>query len=154
MRKRSYLLTTIVVFFLLTGCGGEDRKRVAVLSEMPSLWQSEIIVADPKVPDMKEFLTMYDSYDAPLVQTWSQTKYTEDYIPESVMAFNMNSFHNKPRTVTIQLGDTVDILARKENNTGKEVCLVRTQDDTYCWIYAFHFYDEDGERIGVCPWKQ
>jgi len=149
MKKLVFLITTMVLCVCLAGCGGEDKKRVKALSEMPVLWQSEIIIADPDMPDMEEFAPMYDSYDATLAQAWTKDKFTEDYIPESVMAFRSKSYRDKPRTVTIHMGDTVDVLMRKTNNTGKEVCLVRTQDNTYCWLYAFHLYDKDGERIGV-----
>ena len=149
MKRCAYLMSAMVVWAFLSGCGGEDRKREKELANMPVLWQSEIIIADPKMPDMDKFMVMYDSHDAPLVQTWSKDKFTEDYIPESVKAFKSERYRDKPRTVTIQMGDTVDVLNCKENNTRKEVCLVRTEDDTYCWLYAFHLTDEDGDRIDV-----
>ena len=149
MKNILYLIAAILVGALLAGCAGEDSKREKVLDEMPALWQSEIIIADPDMPDMEEFVVMYDSHDAPLVQAWSKDKFTDDYIPESVKAFRSESYRDKPRTVTISMGDAVDVLTCKENNTGKEVCLVRTEDNTYCWLYSFHLNDEDGDRMAI-----
>jgi hypothetical protein len=115
---------------------------------MPVLWGSEIVVANPDMTDMKYLLPLYDSYDASLAQAWSKDKFTDDFIPESVMAFNKDTYRNKPREITIQLGDTVSVLACKKNNAAKEICLVRTKDRTYAWLYAFHLTNSDGERMG------
>jgi hypothetical protein len=64
------------------------------------------------------------------------------------MAFKFKSYRNKPREITIEMGDTLSVLEQKKNNTEKDVCLVRTESDTYCWLYEFHLLDEDGERMG------
>ena len=144
--KRIALLIFII---FLTGCSkGGDDKRVEILHGMPTLWKSELVIADADMPDLKSMVVMFDSYDGSLAEHWSKDKFTEDYIPESVMAFTTETYRDKPRTVTIQLGDIVSVLDCKENNTGKKVCLVRTKHNTYAWLYAFHILDENGERMG------
>ena len=142
-------IALLVLIILLTGCSkGEDDKRVVILHGMPTLWESEIVIADVNMPDLEFMAVMFDSYDGSLAESWSKDKFTEDYIPESVMAFTTETYRDKPRTVTIQLGDIVYILDCKENNTKKKACLVRTEDNTYAWLYAFHILDENGDRMG------
>jgi hypothetical protein len=145
--KKIGLYTLILI---LAGCGlNEEGKRVKALQEMPVLWESEILLANADMPDLDIFVAMFDSYDGSLAEMWTKDKFTEDYIPESVMAFATETYRNVPRKVTIQLGDTVSILACKENNTGEEVCLVRTAQDTYAWIFSFHLLDKNGERMRI-----
>jgi len=92
---------------------------------------------------------MYDSYDGSLAESMAKDKFSADYIPESVMAFKTDTYRNKPRDITIDMGDSVSIVEYKENNTGREVCLVRTAQGTYAWLYSFHLLDEEGERMGT-----
>lgn len=148
MRKIIIASVCILAMAVLFGCGSKDAKRVKALHDMPVLWESEFVIANPDMPDMTNFVAMYDSHDASLAQAWTKDKFTEDYIPESVMAFKFKSYRNKPREITIEMGDTLSVLEQKKNNTGKDVCLVRTESDTYCWLYAFNLLDEDGERMG------
>ena len=148
MKLFSWLSVSVLVCLFMVGCGGEDRRREKELAKMPALWTSEIVIASPEMPDMEHFLVLHDAYDASLVRTWTEKKFTDDYIPEDVRAYNMDRYLDIPRKITIRMGDTVEVLACKKNNTGKEVCLVRTADNTYCWLYAFHLNDEDGDRMG------
>ena len=148
MRSGIYILLTGIIIFLLLGCMNKDEKRITELMEMPVLWDSEIVVANPRVPEMKKMVAMFDSYDAPMAQAWSKDEFTEDYIPEDAMAFATARYRNKPRTITIQVADQVGILGCKKNNIGKQTCLVRTEHDTYAWLYAFHLCDKDGDRMG------
>jgi hypothetical protein len=148
MKKESIIIGFILAITILSGCGGQDAKRAKALHAMPVLWESELVVADSKMIDMKNFVAMYDSYDASLAQAWSKDKFTDDYIPESVMAFKSESYRDKSRTITIEMGDIVDVLKQKQNNTGKDVCLIRTDNNTYAWLYAFHLLDENGDRLG------
>ncbi len=144
---KKIILLILIMFF--AGCSqGEDEKRVETLHGMPALWESEIVIADAGMPDLKFMAVMFDSYDGSFAESWRKDKFTEDYIPESVMAFSTETYRDKPRTVTIQLGDTVSVLDCKNNNTGRKVCLVRTEHNTYAWLFAFHLLDENGERMG------
>jgi histone acetyltransferase (RNA polymerase elongator complex component) len=115
---------------------------------MPVLWESKIVVADPEMPDMRKIVPMYDSHDPSLMKAWEKDRFTEDYIPEEVMAFVSDRYRNKPRAVTLRMGDRVSVLAKKRNNTKREVCLVRTSDDTYAWLYTFTLLDQAGNRMG------
>ena len=144
--KRIILFLVIV---LLTGCGGsEDDKRVEALHAMPPLWESELVIPDANMPDFNHMGVTFDSYDGSLAESWSKDKFTEDYIPGSVMAFTTDTYRDKPRTITIQLGDTVEVLECKNNNTKKKICLVRTIHKTYAWLYPFHLLGENGVRMG------
>ncbi|MDY6904662.1 MAG: hypothetical protein SWH61_08245 [Thermodesulfobacteriota bacterium] len=148
MKQKVVIFICVLSIATLFSCGSEDDKRVKALNDMPVLWESALVIADPDMPGMRHFVTMFDSYDATLARAWTEDKFTEDYIPEAVMAFNAKSYRNKPRTITIKMGDTLSVLEKKKNNTGREVCLVRTADNTYAWLYAFHLLDENGNRIG------
>jgi len=144
--KRIALLVFIV---LLTGCGkSEDDKRVEMLHGMSPLWESELVIADAGMPDLEFMAVMFDSYDGSLAESWSKDKFTDDYIPESVMAFTTETYRDIPRTVTTQLGDIINVVECKENNTRRKACLVRTKHNTYAWLYTFHLLDKNGERMG------
>jgi len=53
-----------------------------------------------------------------------------------------------PSSVTLEMGDIVFVLKQKQNNTGKQVCLIRTEKNTYVWLYASHLLDKNGDRMG------
>ena len=75
--KRIALLVLIV---FLVGCGkGEDDKRVEILHGMPVLWESELVIADVGMPDLKIMVVMFDSYDGSLAESFRKDKFTEDY---------------------------------------------------------------------------
>jgi hypothetical protein len=92
---------------------------------------------------------MYDSYDGSLAESMAKDKFSSDFIPESVMAFKSDTYRNKPRKITIDMGDSVNVIECKKNNAGRDVCLVRTEYGTYAWLFSFHLLDEDGERMGT-----
>jgi len=148
MRLSIYGIVSVLIIFLLLACTNKDDKRITELTDMPVLWDSEIVIANPRLPEMEKIIAMYDSYDAPMAQAWSKDEFTEDYIPEAAMAFAIERYRNKPRTITLQVADQVGILACKKNNSGKKTCLLRTEHDTYAWLYTFHLCDEDGDRMG------
>jgi len=142
-------LKLLLALVFIAGCGkSEDDKRIEALNAMNALWESELVVADSNTPDMDFLGVMFDSYDGSLAESWAKDKFTEDYIPEPAMAFATETYRDKPRTVTIQLGDVVSVLECKQNNTKNKACLVRTKNNTYAWLYAFHLLDENGNRMG------
>lgn len=149
MKKATWIIVVVLTIFLAAGCGSEDAKRVAELNRKNLGWESEIVIADPDMPDMEHFSIMYDSYDASLAEAMAKDQFSADFIPESVMAFKTDMYRNKPREITINIGDRVSVIECKKNNEGREVCLVRTEHGTYAWLFSFHLLDEDGERMGT-----
>jgi uncharacterized protein YcfL len=69
VRKILIASVCILAMVVLFGCGSEDAKRVNELHRMPVLWESEFVIANPDMPDMTNFVAMYDSHDASLAQT-------------------------------------------------------------------------------------
>jgi hypothetical protein len=126
---------------------GVDYKRVKQLQAMPVLWESEVLVANPNIPELKTLIVMGDKYDPSLIEAMTENKKTSDYIPESVRAFSIAQYDNKPRTITVSIGDTVEILAQGKNNSGLPVYLFKTKQNTYGWLYGYHIQDKDGERV-------
>ena len=111
MRKTIIVIVLILATAVFSGCGSKDAKRAKALHDMPVLWESEFVIANPDMPDMRNFVAMYDSYDASMAAAWTKDKFTEDYIPESVMVFKFKSYRNKPLEITIEMGDTLSVLA-------------------------------------------
>ena len=146
-----YGITFTIVFhlvLLLAGCTNKDSERIKELHAMPALWESTVLFADPDMPDLLTLIPMNDTYDATLFEHLSGTQEkTSDYIPEEIMAFALEVYDNKPREVTIRIGDRVSVLAEAINNTPVPVFLVRTNSNTYAWLYAYHIEDRDGSRI-------
>ncbi|NIP38861.1 MAG: hypothetical protein GWO07_09010 [Candidatus Dadabacteria bacterium] len=62
-------------------------------------------------------------------------------------AFALGRYENKPREVTLKIGDRVSLLAEAKLKSGKTVILVRTKHDTYAWLYSHHIQDAEGNRI-------
>jgi hypothetical protein len=145
MRTMGFIL---VAGLLLAGCKDKAQSRIRELASMPALWETTLLVADPEMPELKTLVPMQDTYDPNFYEAFSDSaKRTKDFIPESVRAFSLPSFANKPREVTISLGDTVEVLAQAQNNTPVPVYLVRTRHNTYAWILAYHIADREGRRI-------
>ena len=100
------------------------------------------------MPQLKTLIPLYDRSDPSLFETYTDSaEKTEDYIPESVRAFALARYENKPREITIKIGDLVSVLAEGKLSSGKTVFLVHTKHDTYAWLYAHHIEDEQGSRI-------
>ena len=149
MKKTIFNYILILFLILFAGCSsGKNSDRIAELQSLPVLWESTILVANPNMPQLKTLIPLYDRYDASLLEVYTDTaEKTEDYIPESVRAFALARYENKPREITIKIGDLVRVLAEGKLSSGKTVFLVRTKHDTYAWLYAHHIEDEQGNRI-------
>lgn len=133
---------------MTAGCTNKDTERIKELHTIPVLWESTVLVADPDMPDLLTLIPMNDTYDATLFEHLSETQEkTPDYIPEEIMAFALADYDNKPREITIRIGDRVSVLAEASNNTPVRVFLVRTHSNTYAWLYAYHIEDSNGNRI-------
>jgi len=149
MKKTIFNYILILFLILFAGCSsGKNSDRIAELQSLPVLWESTILVASPNMPQLKTLIPLYDRSDPSLFETYTDTaEKTEDYIPESVRAFALARYENKPREITIKIGDLVRVLAEGKLSSGKTVFLVRTKHDTYAWLYAHHIEDEQGNRI-------
>jgi len=149
MIKTTSLFLISLLIFIIFGCGkNKEQKRIEELRSLPELWKSTILVANPSIPDMKVLIPMYDSYDANLLEHMTATaEKTEDYIPQEVRAYAVDEYNNKPTDITIEIDDEVSVLQETKNNSNKLVYLIRTEYDTYAWLYLYHIQDEDGERI-------
>ncbi len=149
MRKSITDYFLILALIIIAGCvGDKSADRVDELHSLPVLWESEILVANPNIPQMKTLIPLYDRYDANLLEVYTDSaEKTEDYIPESVRAYALERYENKPREVTLKIGDTVSVIAEGKLKSGKTVFLVRTTHETYAWLYAHHLQDADGNRI-------
>lgn len=149
MKKTIFNYILILFLILFAGCSsGKNSDRIAELQSLPFLWESTILVASPNMPQLKTLIPLYDRSDPSLFETYTDTaEKTEDYIPESVRAFALARYENKPREITIKIGDLVRVLAEGKLSSGKTVFLVRTKHDTYAWLYAHHIEDEQGNRI-------
>jgi len=149
MKKTIFNYILILFLILFAGCsGGKNSDRIAELQSLPVLWESTILVASPNMPQLTTLILLYDRSDPSLFETYTDTaEKTEDYIPESVRAFALARYKNKPREITIKIGDLVRVLAEGKLSSGKTVFLVRTKHDTYAWLYAHHIEDEQGNRI-------
>ncbi len=149
MKKTIINVILFQVLVLYAGCGsGKNSDRIKELQSLPILWKSTILVANPNMPQLKTLIPLYDRYDASLLEVYTDSaEKTEDYIPESVRAFALARYENKPREITIKIGDLVRVLAEGKLSSGKTVFLVRTKHDTYAWLYAHHIEDEQGNRI-------
>lgn len=147
--KQSIILVLVLQFlFILSGCADKDTKRINELEALPELWKSKLLVSNPEFPDDDFIIPMQDSYDPNMLEFLSDTQEkTEDHIPESVMAFAVKMYNNKPRVITIRIGDTVSVLSEVRNNSSIPVYLIRTEQNTYAWIYAYHIQDRDGNRV-------
>ena len=134
--------------FLAPACADKEQDRIKALNEMPVLWESDVLIPDPDDPDLKVLIALNDRYDPNFIEHMSDTApKTEDYIPDAVRAFSIPGFDNKPREVTLRVGDRVEVLKAGSNNSRVPIFLVRTQHGTYAWIYAYHIQDKDGERL-------
>jgi len=133
MKKAIFNYILILFLILFTGCSsGKNSDRIAELQSLPFLWESTILVASPNMPQLKTLIPLYDRSDPSLFETYTDTaEKTEDYIPESVRAFALARYENKPREITIKIGDLVRVLAEGKLSSGKTVFLVRTKHDTY-----------------------
>lgn len=149
MRSAAIYIFSLGLLILSAGCSHDkDSSRIEELNLMPVLWESDILVADPDMPQLKTLIPLYDRLDPSLLEFLSDTaEKTEDYIPESARAYAVESYDNKPREITISIGDRVDVLSYGEIKGGKTLYLVRTKDNTYAWLYPYHLEDEDGNRI-------
>jgi len=149
MIKTTSLFLIILLILIIFGCGkNKEQKRIEELRSLPELWKSTILVANPSIPDMKVLIPLYDSYDANLLEHMTDTaEKTEDYIPQEVRAYAVDEYNNKPTDITIEIDDEVSVLQETKNNSNKLVYLIRTEYDTYAWLYLYHIQDEDGERI-------
>ena len=149
MRTAAICIISLGLLIICAGCSRDkDSSRIEELNSMPELWESSILVADPNMPQMDTLIPLYDRLDPSLLEYLSDTaEKTQDYIPESVRAYAVDSYENKPRQITISIGDRVDVLAYGEIRGGKTLYLVRTKDNTYAWLYSYHLEDEDGNRI-------
>jgi hypothetical protein len=144
----------IVLFALvLLGCENKNEVRIKALNELPTLYESKILTAVLINPSPDAFFPMNDSRDPNLAQAMQGDYHTENFIPESVMALTPRIAKNDPlkRPVTIKIGDTVKVLAAADNGNKKTVYLVRTAQNTYCWLYPFHLQDKDGNRLEEMP---
>jgi len=146
-RNLLFHLSFIGIVMNLCGCGGENDARIAELHNMQVLWESEIIISEPSMPELNVIVPMYDSIDPTFRESLRRDDFTADYIPESVMAFANPNYRGKLRVVTLHIGDMVEVLDYKTNNTGRDICLIRTFSDTYAWIYSFHLNDRNGIRM-------
>ena len=149
MKKTIFNYILILFLILFAGCSsGKNSDRIAELQSLRVLWESTILVASPNMPQLKTLIPLYDRSDPSLFETYTDSaEKTEDYIPESVRAFALARYENKPREITIKIGDLVRVLAEGKLSSGKTVFLVRTKHDTYAWLYAHHIEDEQGNRI-------
>jgi len=149
MIKTTSLFLISLLIFIIFGCGkNKEQKRIEELRSLPELWKSTILVANPSIPDMKVLIPMYDSYDANLLEHMTDSaEKTEDYIPQEVRAYAVDEYNNKPTDITIEIDDEVSVLQETKNNSNKLIYLIRTEYDTYAWLYLYHIQDEDGERI-------
>ncbi len=149
MKKTIFNYILILFLILFAGCSsGKNSDRIKELQSLPILWESTILVASPNMPQLKTLIPLYDRYDPSLFETYTDTaEKTEDYIPESVRAFALARYENKPREITIKIGDLVRVLAEGKLSSGKTVFLVRTNHDTYAWLYVHHIENEQGNRI-------
>jgi hypothetical protein len=140
---------TVMLLLLSAGCGNKDEKRIAALNAMPVLYESTILTAVIQNPAPDAFFTMDDSVDPNLMQSMQGDYHTENYIPESVLAITPGraKIDTLKRSATIKVGDRVSVLAKGDNGNKKAVYLVRTAQFTYCWVYAFHLQDKDGNRL-------
>ena len=145
-RLLPYLILLGIVM-VVYGCGNTDDNRIAELHGLPGLWESEVIVSDPAMPELRVLVPTYDSIDPTLYEALKTDKFSEDYIPEAVQAFTNPNYRGKTRIITLRIGDVVEVLDCKTNNTGRDICLVRTFSDTYAWIYSFHLNDQNGFRM-------
>lgn len=149
MNPRDLLLHLLLVGIVihLCGCGRRNNERIAELRDMQALWESEVIISDPEMPELDVIVPMYDSIDPTFRESLTRDKFSEDYIPEPVMAFANPNYRGQPRIVTLRIGYMVEVLDWKTNNTGRDICLIRTFSDTYAWIYSFHLNDRNGFRM-------
>ena len=138
----------ILIFVLFIGCNSNKSGRIDDLQWMSVLWESTILVANPDMPQLKTIISLYDRSDPSLFETYTNTaEKTDDFISESVRAFALERYENKPREVTIKIGDRVSVLAEGKISTGKTLYLIRTKHDTYARLYVHHIEDEHGNRI-------
>ncbi len=118
---------------------------------MPVLWESTVLPPNPDIPQLKTLFPIYDSYDPNLAEHIRQSlegeEHTKDYIPDAARAFAQKEYEVKPRQITIQVGDRVKILSKTQNKTPEPLFLVRTAQNTYAWLYAYHVEDKDGKRV-------
>ena len=142
-------LFSFVVLLTLLGCASKDEKRIVALNSMPVLYESTILTAVIHNPSPDAFFTMDDSVDPNLMQSMQGDYHTENYIPQSVLAITPGraKIDDLKRPATIKVGDRVSALAKGDNGNKKAVYLVRTSQFTYCWVYAFHVQDKDGNRL-------
>jgi hypothetical protein len=108
MKKTAWIIAAVLAIFLAAGCGSEDSKRVTELNQKNSRWESEIVIANPVMPDMNHFSVMYDSYDASMAESMARDKFSADFIPESVMAFKTDTYRNKPLEITTVICNVKD----------------------------------------------
>ncbi len=148
MRYSMVSVCLCVSLFLALACADKEQDRIKALNEMPVLWESEVLIPDPDDPELKVLIALNDMYDPTFVEHMTDTApKTEDYIPDAVRAFSTPELDNKPREVTLRLGDRVEVLKAGSNNSRIPIFLVRTQHGTYAWIYAYHMQGKEGERL-------
>jgi hypothetical protein len=148
MKQCFAFIIVLQLVLLSVGCTSKDKDRIKELHAMPVLWESTVLVADPDMPDLLTLIPMDDRYDPSLFEKLLETREkTADYIPEEILAFAIAGYDNKPREITIRIGDRVSILAEGTNNTPVPVFLVRTKSNTYAWLYAYHIEDRSGNRV-------
>lgn len=141
--------------FWLVGCGSKDPdpKRIQALNSLPVLYESTILTAVINNPAPDAFFPMDDASDPNLASSIQGDYHTANYIPDSVLAITLKraGTDSLKRQATIKIGDKVSVLAQADNGGGKSVYLVRTAQNTYCWLYPFHLEDKDGRRIAEMP---
>ena len=157
---RSRILATLGLFLVAVGLGCSRTEATSPLDEAKQMLFNdkfeqararcdEILAANPDMPDLQFLIPLENSYDPGFEEFMAGPKKTPDYIPEGALACATKEFRNKPREITLRLGDTVDILAERPGNTNFPIFLVRTQHDTYAWIVAYHLKCRDGKRMGA-----
>ncbi len=145
LKKCGGLLAVLVIAACVAS---PDEKRIDELSAMPVLWKSVVLIAEPDMPSMKTLIPLENSYDPGFVEFMNRPKKEGDYIPESVFASAGAHYRNKVVPVTLKLGDQVEILSKKmETRTHYPLYLIKTQQNTYAWLYGYHLQDETGKRI-------
>ena len=143
-------MATILLSLVLTGCGkSKDDKRIQALNDLPVLYESAVLTAVVNNPAPDAFFPMDDACDPNLAQAIEGDYHTENYIPISILAITPRAAKDDKlgRPGTIKIGDQVSILAEADNGNNKTVYLVRTTENTYCWLYPFHLQDKDGNRL-------
>ena len=156
MKIKSYFSHFILPFALasllaigLLGCGNKDDKRVQALNALPVLYESTVLTAVINNPAPNAFFPMDDALDPDAAHAMQGDYHTENYIPDAVLAITENRAKDDSlkRPATIKIGDRVSVLAKMDNGNKKTVYLVRTAQNTYCWLYPFHLQDKDGNRL-------